>query len=423
MQPDPAKVEVIKKAKAPINLDVLNSFVCMTSWQDIFLMRFAELVRPLRDLANTKGPFTWTDYHQEVFEEIKNRLSEHCLNNYFRLDCKTYLFTDAGKKSNDPKNNHGGFSAILAQTDENGNYLPIHFASRSISPVESRYSQVEIESRALRWGLDKFRYYLEGIRHVTCYVDCKSLLPIFNNDTNRECSARINRQRLACQDLPIELVHLDGKNMPADFLSRERTEENDASAEDINDMDCSDQLEAHLVRMVTTSDLDDDVKPMALSLIREHTKKDPILQFVKTRIENRDWYKHRNDPRIKTDFYGIRNELWVIDGLIIRGEQRIVLPSDLHSQATALVHKLAHVGMTNTESLLTSRFWFPGYSTIVRAEVDWCDTCSKTIISKRKEPLGDTVTVVLRTNGTPQFLDLHFGLYSQNHLYKLCTSF
>ena len=124
---------------------------------------------------------------------------------------------------------------------------------------------MEIEARALRWGLDKFRYYLEGIRHITCYVDCKSLLPIFNSDTNRECSARINRQRLACQDLPIELVHLDGKDMPADFLSRERTEENDASAHDIDDMNWSDQLEAHLVQMITTSVEDDDVKPMALS--------------------------------------------------------------------------------------------------------------------------------------------------------------
>ena len=78
--------------------------------------------------------------------------------------------------------------------------------------------------------------------------------------------------------------------------------------------------------------------------------------------------------------------------MIIRGEQRIVLPSDLHAQATALVHKLAHVGMTNTESLLTSRFWFPGYSTIVQAEVDWCDTCTKTVVSKQQEPIGDTVT-------------------------------
>ena len=82
--------------------------------------------------------------------------------------------------------------------------------------------QVEIEACALRWGLDYFRYYLEGIHHVICFVDCKPLLPLFNHD-NRECPPRIMRQKLAVQDLPIELVHIDGKKMPADFLSRERT--------------------------------------------------------------------------------------------------------------------------------------------------------------------------------------------------------
>ena len=38
------------------------------------------------------------------------------------------------------------------------------------------------------------------------------------------------RQKLAVQDLPIELVH---KKMPADILSRERNDENDASAADL----------------------------------------------------------------------------------------------------------------------------------------------------------------------------------------------
>ena len=65
---------------------------------------------------------------------------------------------------------------------------------------------------------------------------------------------------------------------------------------------------------------------------------------------------HRNDPRIKNDYYTIRDEFSVIDDLIIQGAQRIVLPSDLHAEAIILVHNLAHMGMTNTEELLNSRF-------------------------------------------------------------------
>ena len=108
--------------------------------------RFSELVRPLRDLANTKGTFNWTPEHNKIFEDLKTKLCEYCLNSYFYINRKTFLFTNAGKRSNNPANKYGGFPAILSQTDENRNFLPTHYASRSISPVENNYSKMEIES-------------------------------------------------------------------------------------------------------------------------------------------------------------------------------------------------------------------------------------------------------------------------------------
>ena len=62
------------------------------------------------------------------------------------------------------------------------------------------------------------------------------------------------------------------------------------------------------------------------------------------------------------------------------------------------------MGMTNTEELLNSRFWFPGYSGIVRAEIEWCDICKKILISKRKEPVGATII----PNGPFQIISMDF---------------
>ena len=56
------------------------------------------------------------------------------------------------------------------------------------------------------------------------------------------------------------------------------------------------------------------------------------------------------------------------------------------------------MGMTNTEELLNSIFWFPGYSGIVRAEIEWCDIC------KRKIPAGATIT----PNGPFQIISMNF---------------
>ena len=136
--------------------------------------------------------------------------------------------------------------------------------------METGYSQLELEARALRYGVDKYRYYLEGIEKVTCFVDAKALLPFFNHE-NREAPPRIQRQVLAVQDIPLVLVHIEGKKNPSDFLSRERNVENDATAADLNDMEISDALENHLVKAITERE---DQSPMALARIKKLTLKD-----------------------------------------------------------------------------------------------------------------------------------------------------
>ena len=164
-------------------------------------------------------------------------------------------------------------------------------------------------------------------------MDAKVLLPFFNHE-NREAPPRIQRQVLAVQDIPLVLVHIEGKKNPSDFLSRERNFENDATAADLNDMEISDALETHLVKTITERE---DQSPMALALIKKLTLKDPVLQFLKQRILENDFDKHRKDPRVKP-YYGVRHEFSIIDDLVIRGSRRIVLPEELHARAVALIH-------------------------------------------------------------------------------------
>ena len=54
MKLDPSKVAAVLKTKPSANAEVLNSFVCMVAWNDIFILHFDGLIRPLWDLANTK---------------------------------------------------------------------------------------------------------------------------------------------------------------------------------------------------------------------------------------------------------------------------------------------------------------------------------------------------------------------------------
>ena len=132
---------------------------------------------------------------------------------------------------------------------------------------------------------------------------------------------------MANQDIPIEMMHIDGKKNPSDFLSRERSEENDANSHDLADMDLSDALDSYLVQVIQEYE---NLSPIKISTIKKMTLKDPVLQFLKQRIIRHDFNKHKQDPRIKP-FLSVKHELTIIDQIVMKGSNCIVLPEDLQS--------------------------------------------------------------------------------------------
>ena len=70
----------------------------------------------------------------------------------------------------------------------------ISSASKALSRVEKRYSQIEREALAIAWGCHHFRMYLLG-SHFKVVTDHKPLLFIFNSPAS-QASARIENWRL-----------------------------------------------------------------------------------------------------------------------------------------------------------------------------------------------------------------------------------
>ena len=60
-----------------------------------------------------------------------------------------------------------GLGGILTQThgDET---RPVAYASRTLTPVERRYSQTEPEALAVVWGCERFHLYLYGTTFDIC---------------------------------------------------------------------------------------------------------------------------------------------------------------------------------------------------------------------------------------------------------------
>ena len=384
MSPDSDKIAALVNSPRPNDQKSLLSFICSCGWNMTFLPRFAELVTPLRKLARTKGPFIWEQVHETCFQDLKKALARDCLNNTYHEDRKTIIYADAGKLSHD-KSQPGGFSAVLVQIEPNtGRPLVIHYASRSISETEAKWAQVELEARAIRYGLDKFRFYLEGHPGFIVNTDCKPLVPLFNKvPTPKSCPPRIARQIIALQDLSFEVRHCLGSRNIADWTSRCPL----LDSSDITDFLESDAFDTALIRMIY-DDRENDA--LTIDKIKNATASDDTLQFLIQRILKNDFAKHRKDPRIKP-FTAIQHELSCIDGIVFKGERVIVVPQSLQRSVVQAIHQLAHSGETNTESLARNHFFWPKLSNFVKSTVASCRICLE-IRLPPKAPAGITYT-------------------------------
>ncbi len=106
----------------------------------------------------------------------------------------------------------------MQKTPDSEDRRVVAYASRTLSPVERRYSQTEKEALAIVWAVEKLHIYLYG-SHFRLITDCKPVQLIFDNPKSKS-PARIERWNLRLQSYDFEVVHTRGSQNPSDFLSR-----------------------------------------------------------------------------------------------------------------------------------------------------------------------------------------------------------
>ena len=256
-----SKIDALKNAGAPKDAKQLKSLYGLLSYASKFIPNAATLMSPFRDLLKRKAKFIWTKEHNEALAKMKEALTNEAMA-FFNKDWITELTTDAIPT---------GLGAELSQIDPSDHTRRqiVLYASRSLSPIERKYSQVEREALAIVWACERLKLYLIG-KQFNLVVDNKAVELIYKNPKSKP-SARLDRWGLRLIPYSFNIRYEPGHSNIADFISRNTTEE----------VKVGEDYVENYVNMLVDCDV-----PVAIKLenMKQATNQDETLQEVKSMI-------------------------------------------------------------------------------------------------------------------------------------------
>ena len=207
ISPGLEKLAAIREMPVPPTRESLRSFLGFATYVGAhFVPHFSARCKPLWELVS-KEEFGWTERLKQTFYSLRQSLS----------DAHTRAYFDATKPITIQSDACGlGLGATLLQEGH-----PVLFASRSLTSVETRYSQIEREFLAIVFALTRFRLYLLGAKcRPTVHTDHLPILGLLSKPID-QLSNRIQRWMIVVQQYECKFMHIPGKdNLIADALSR-----------------------------------------------------------------------------------------------------------------------------------------------------------------------------------------------------------
>ena len=275
LKPSREKVKALKKCGEPTTKEGVGSFLQMVGSMSRFIPNFSQIAAPLRALTKYKVQFKWEEEEQEqvAFRRVKESLKEEISLAYFVTNQPIRVHVDAGKKMESTSNVPGGLCAILTQQDEKTVWRMCNVANRTLTDIETRYGQTELEALAIKWACsDAFYQFLVGASKFEILTDCKPLVHLFNNPKSRAL-IRIERQILAIQGLEYTVVYNKGKDNIAYYGSPHITKN------ELIDQVLNKSFEEEIVGLLFEPDSESD------RIIMERANEDEHYQVLKDVVE------------------------------------------------------------------------------------------------------------------------------------------
>ncbi|XP_060091347.1 uncharacterized protein K02A2.6-like, partial [Heteronotia binoei] len=269
-----------------------------------------------------------------AFQAVKDVLVSNAVLHHFDEGLPIILACDASPY---------GVGAVLGHQLPDGREVPVAYYSRTLTPAERNYAQIDKEALAIVAGVRKFHEYLYGRRFTTA-MDHKPLLGLLAPDrqTPQILSQRVLRWNQFLNSYTYTLIHRAGKAMGhADALSRLPLPEMGP-----------DPAPAHQVMLMESL----PEPPLHAAEVAKATQKHKTLARVLDWVV-RGWPEGNMGEEFKP--YKVRREeLAAHKGCLLWGS-RVVIPPPLQKRVLESLHE-THPGIVRMKALARSYVWWPG---------------------------------------------------------------
>ena len=299
--------------------------------------------------------------HAEAFQTLKNAFIDLVCLKHIIPGVTFRVQTDACDT---------GIGGVIYQCDENDDHRIISIVGRCLTETETKYTTTERELLAIVYAVNKFRYYLIGVKFLII-TDHKGLE--FLNSTMYH-NHRLIRWSLFLQQFSFDVSYCRGAdNIIADFLSRHPegkfTEhvENKIMISTIHTYCMPKNKNEYNASQIMNLNRNDIILKNIIKNLAEKQKRDTFVKNIRVQLTEKN-----NDPNYQ-----------IFDDILFHkstDEQnwRIVIPDEIKTELIIATHeKLGHPGVYKTVTYLKTYYFWKYMHRDVKRIVLACDLCQR----------------------------------------------
>ncbi len=353
--PNPEKVVNIRRFPRPTCPADIAQFFGLLGYYRKFIPDFALYAKQIYALSGN-NPWKWTEECENNFRYLKTALCYQVMLYLPDLNLIFIITCDASRKA---------LGAILQQ-EKDGVRYPIWFGSRTLRPVELKFSASELELAAALFGIELYRPYVECTHFI---IETDHSAPQWLQKI-KDPVGRLARWFMILQGYDFEVRHKPGNSAcirPADALSRVTFTEEEAEL-------VLAIMDEQIDRLIIVAEQDNDV---FLSDIKKFVRIEALSGlFPRDRIAAHASRAYLSDDGLLWRYVGPKEKLWEDENTYFR----IWIPKSLTEKTISFFHdnvSSGHVGRNKTYQRLENRVFWNGMAKDVGAYIRKCEACSK----------------------------------------------